>query len=170
MSYAVLRQLLFKPQLHCCGSDEELPRCNTNNVIVTNSGETSFKRRDVSSTFRLRSRDGTYKYAIFTQPSICISHRWSHMFTDFIINCLVKWQDKMIFVKRSGSVQGWQPHALWISTWLADIDRNRKLRLCPTDYRKVDRNIQVKWPVYFWFLNSFCMWLANKEQSRILIR
>ena len=59
---------------------------------------------------------------------------------------------------------------LLISTWLADSDRNRKLRLCPTDYRKVDLNIQGKWPVYFCFLNSFCMWFASKEQSRILIR
>ena len=58
----------------------------------------------------------------------------------------------------------------WISTWLADSDRNRKLRLCPTDYRKVDLSIQGKWPVYFCFLNSLCMWLASKEQSRILIR
>ena len=49
-------------------------------------------------------------------------------------------------------------------------DRNRKLRLCPTDYRKVDFDTQGKWPVYFCFLNSFCTWFASKEQSRILIR
>ena len=61
-------------------------------------------------------------------------------------------------------------YPLLISMWLADGDRNRKLRLCPTDYRKVDLNIQGKWPVYFCFLNSFCMWFASKEQSRILIR
>ena len=57
-----------------------------------------------------------------------------------------------------------------IITWLADSDRNRKLRLCTTDYRKVALNIQGKWPMYFCFLNSFCMWFASNEQSRILIR
>ena len=53
-----------------------------------------------------------------------------------------------------------------INTWLADSDRNRKLRLCPTDYRKVALNIQGKWLMYFCFLNSFCMWFASNEQSK----
>ena len=58
--------------------------------------------------------------------------------------------------------------ALLIISGLADIDRNRKLRLCPTDYCKVALNIQGKWPEYF--LNSLSMWFASNEQSRILIR
>ena len=37
-------------------------------------------------------------------------------------------------------------------------------------YRKVALNIQGKSPMYFCFLNSFCMWYASNEQSRILIR
>ena len=65
-------------------------------------------------------------------------------------------------------------NTLLIITWpkseVDNSDQNRKLRLCATDYRKVALNIQGKWPMYFCFLNSFCMWFASNEQSRILIR
>ena len=33
-----------KPYLHCHGSDDDSPRFNSNDVIVMNRGETSFKR------------------------------------------------------------------------------------------------------------------------------
>ena len=94
-----------------------------------------------------------------------------HTCTVKIKNCghLKHWAYLDVLV-RSTSGRKMNTLTLLISTWLADSDRNRKLRLCPTDYRKVDLNIQGKWPVYFWFLNSFCMWFASKEQSRILIR
>ena len=72
-----------------------------------------------------------------------LSLRWAHShFVGFVMRRLIKLHASS---KDSGQ------SALWISTWLADSDRNRKLRLCPTDYRKVDLNIQDKWPVYFCF-------------------
>ena len=71
---------------------------------------------DVSSTFLLRSRDGIFKYAIFTHTSISITSSLIGLTISlsitYFLSVLMNVQDnkKILFGSSSGPVQGRQPH------------------------------------------------------------